>query len=206
VLNRSGELFIDGLKTGLMLQVGGIGPICLLVFRLSLSLPLNKLILGIIGITLADVIYVSLAVFSIAAVVKKLKNYYRVFNTAVGIILIVFGVLFIIAGHTADLPSFQNHDLFWWLFGLTIANPITILFITGIFSIEITKRSMDLKESSIFAFGFLLATPVFMIFVCLIGAFTGKILPVFIIRIINSVMGLVLVFFGIKNIKNVKNK
>jgi threonine/homoserine/homoserine lactone efflux protein len=198
---ESEKLFVDGLKTGLLLQIGGIGPICLLVFRLSLSLPLSKLIIGIIGITLADVVYISLAVFSISAIIKKLKSYQRIFDVVVGTVLITFGVLFITAGHVVDSSSFQGRDLFLWLFGLTIANPITILFIAGIFSLEISKRNMDFKKSGVFAFGFLLATPIFMIFVCLVGSIVGRFLPSIFVHIINAIMGCVLIFLGIRSIR-----
>jgi threonine/homoserine/homoserine lactone efflux protein len=203
---KSEKLFVDGLKTGLLLQIGGMGPICLLVFRLSLSLPLSKLILGIIGITLADVIYISLVVLSISSIIKKLKPYQRIFDVVVGIVLIIFGVLFITAGHVVDSPSFQGNDLLLWLFGLTIANPITILFITGIFSLEISKRNMDLKESGIFAFGFLFGTPIFMIFVCLVGSIAGRVLPNIFVQMINAIMGCALIFLGIRSIRNKETK
>ncbi|MDR1087090.1 MAG: LysE family transporter [Endomicrobium sp.] len=199
---KSEKLFTDGLKTGLLLQVGGIGPICLLVFRLSLSLPFSKLLLGIIGITLADIVYISLAVLSISTIIKKLNPYKRIFNIVMGIVLIVFGVLFITSGHVVDPPSFQGGDLLLWLFGLTIANPLTIVFLTGIFSFEINRRNMDLKESGVFAFGFLLATPIFMIFICLIGSIAGRLLPTIFIQIINSIMGCVLILLGIRSIRN----
>jgi threonine/homoserine/homoserine lactone efflux protein len=195
-------LFADGLKTGLLLQVGGIGPICLLVFRLSLSLPFSKLLLGIIGITLADIVYISLAVLSISTIIKKLSPYKRIFNIVVGVVLIIFGVLFITSGHVVDSPSFQGNDLLFWLFSLTIANPLTIVFLTGIFSFEISRRNMDLKESGVFAFGFLLATPIFMIFVCLIGSIAGRLLPTIFVQIINSIMGCVLILLGIRSIRN----
>ncbi|MDR3306529.1 MAG: LysE family transporter [Endomicrobium sp.] len=206
-LKKSKKLFVDGLKTGLLLQIIGIGPICLLVFRLSLSLPLSKLIIGIIGITLADIIYISLAVLSISAVIKKLKPYQRIFDVVIGAVLIIFGVLFITAGRAIDYSSFhQGHDLFLWLFGLTIANPITILFITGIFSLEISKRNMDLKESGIFAFGFLLGTPIFMIFICLVGSIAGKVLPNVFVQMINAIMGCVLIFLGVRSVRNKEAK
>ncbi|MDR2811778.1 MAG: LysE family transporter [Endomicrobium sp.] len=204
---KSEKLFVDGLKTGLLLEIGGIGPISLLVFRLSLSLPLSKLIIGIIGISLADIIYVSLAVFSISTIIKKLKSYQRIFNIIVGMVLITFGVLFITSGHVVDSSSFQGRNLFLWLFGLNIANPMTILFITGIFSLEISKRNMDLKKTWVFAFGFLFATPIFMTFVCLVGNIVGKFLPSIFVYIINAIMGCVLIFLGIRSIRrSIRNR
>ncbi|MCA6071499.1 MAG: LysE family transporter [Endomicrobium sp.] len=199
-VKNANKLFRDGLRIGLLLQVGGIGPICMLVFRLSLSLPIAKLLLGIVGITLADIIYTGLAVLSISAIMKKIQGYRRIFDIVVGIALMVFGVSFIAAGHVVDSNTFQGHNLFFWLFGLTIANPITILFVTGIFSLEISKRSMNLKESGVFASGFLLATPIFLTFVALVGSLAGRVFPSVIIQIINTMMGFVLVFLGARNI------
>ncbi|MDR0956683.1 MAG: LysE family transporter [Endomicrobium sp.] len=199
------KLFWSGLKIGLLLQIGGIGPICMIVFRLSLSLPVSRLLIGIIGITLADFIYVSFSVFSISAIMKKMQHYQRVFDVIVGCVLIIFGVLFITTGHVINSDSLQGHDLFLGLFGLTIVNPITIIFIMGIFSLELSKRSMSLRESSVFALGFLLATPLFMIFIVFVGCFIGKILPVLVVHTLNSIMGFVLVFLGLKNIF-LKNK
>jgi threonine/homoserine/homoserine lactone efflux protein len=194
------QLFKSGLKIGLLLQVGGIGPICMLMFRLSLSLPISKLILGVIGITLADIVYVCLSVLSISALVKEIQHYQRIFDIVVGTALIIFGVLFITAGHAIDANTFKGQDLFMWLCGLTLANPITILFIIGIFSLELSKRNMQLKETIIFAGGFLLATPIFMTFVVLVGGLTGRVLPEFVVPLINSFMGCILVFLGTKNI------
>ncbi|MDR3253924.1 MAG: LysE family transporter [Endomicrobium sp.] len=199
-INKKNNLLFDGLKTGLLLQIMGIGPICVLIFKLSLSIPFSKLILGIIGITLADIIYIFLAVISISAVIKKLQRFQRSFDILVGIALIIFGILFITAGQSINIDTFQGQDLFLWLFGLTIVNPMTILFITGIFSFEISRRNMNLKDASIFAFGFLLATPIFATCVIIIGNLAGIILPETIVKTLNAAMGFILIYLGIKNI------
>jgi threonine/homoserine/homoserine lactone efflux protein len=199
-VKNANQLFQNGLKVGFLLQVGGIGPICMLMFRLSLSLPIPKLLLGVIGITLADIIYICLAVLSISALAKKIQRYQRIFDIVVGTVLIIFGLFFITAGYNIDANTFKEQDLLFWLCGLTLANPITILFITGIFSLELSKRNMQLKETVVFAGGFLLATPIFMTFVVLVGSLTGKVLPEFVVPLINSFMGCILVFLGTKNI------
>ena len=199
-IEKANKLLLEGLKIGFLLQVGSIGPICLLVFRLSLSLPISKLLIGVVGITLSDLIYTFLAVLSISAIMKKIQQYQRVFDIVVGIILVIFGVLFITTGNAVNSDTFQDHDIFFWLFGLNMANPITILFIAGIFSLEISKRNMQLKDASIFAFGFLLTTPIFMIFIIIIGRLAGTFLPDFIVQVLNIIMGFVLIFLGAKNI------
>jgi threonine/homoserine/homoserine lactone efflux protein len=198
-LGKTNRLLLEGLKIGFLLQVGSIGPICILVFRLSLSLPVGKLLAGVVGVTLSDLIYIFLVVLSVPAM-KKIQQYQRLLDIIVGIVLIVFGGLFITTGNTVNFNTFAGHDLFLWLFGLNMANPITILFIAGIFSLEISKRDMKLKDASIFGFGFLLTTPIFMIAIIVIGKFAGTILSDIVVQILNIVMGIVLVFLGAKNI------
>ncbi|MDR3275105.1 MAG: LysE family transporter [Endomicrobium sp.] len=88
IINKKNNLLFDGLKTGLLLKIMGMGPICVLIFKLSLSMSFRKLILGIIGITLADIIYIFLAVISISVVIKKLQRFQRIFDILVGIALI----------------------------------------------------------------------------------------------------------------------
>lgn len=200
LVKNGNQLFKNGLKMGFLLQAGGIGPICMLMLRLSLSLPIPKLLLGVLGITLADIIYVFLAVVSISALIKKIQRYQRIFDIVVGSVLIIFGVLFITAGYSIEARNFKDYDLLLWFCGLTLANPLTILFITGIFSLEIGKRNMQLKETLVFAGGFLLATPIFMTFLVLVGSLTGRVLPEFVVPLINSFMGCVLIFLGVKNI------
>jgi threonine/homoserine/homoserine lactone efflux protein len=198
-IGKTNMLLLEGLKIGFLLQIGSIGPICMLVFRLSLSLPVSKLLMGVVGITLSDLIYTFLAVLSIS-VMKKIQQYQRILNIVVGIILILFGVLFITTGDAVNFDTFGRHNLFFWLFGLNMANPITIVFIAGIFLLEISKRDMNLKDASIFGIGFLLTTPIFMIIIIILGKFAGTILPNIVVQILNIIMGIVLVFLGAKNI------
>ncbi|MDR0401631.1 MAG: hypothetical protein LBH27_01340, partial [Endomicrobium sp.] len=221
--SRNAFLF-DGLKLGLMLQAGGIGPVCMLVFTLSLTMPVTEMLIGILGLSIVDLIYVSLAVFSISALVKKMQKYQRIFDVIIGIVLISFGLFFIVTGifflrmflSTGQiLHDFINPEiikgkaLFFGLIGLDMANPITILFIMGIFSLEVSKRDMKFKETSIFASGFMLATPMFMSFVILIGHFIGAFLPIWAVKILNIIVGFVLSYWGIKNIffkKSISNE
>jgi threonine/homoserine/homoserine lactone efflux protein len=201
---KANRLLLEGLKIGFLLQVGSIGPICMLVFRLSLSLPVGKLLTGVVGITLSDLIYVFLAVLSVSAM-KKIQRYQRIFDFVVGIALIIFGGLFITTRNVINPNIFAGHDLFLWLFGLNMTNPITILFTAGIFSFEMSKHDMNLKDASIFGFGFLLTTPIFMIIIIVIGKLAGAIFPDTVVQILNIIMGIVLIFFGAKNMFFKKN-
>jgi threonine/homoserine/homoserine lactone efflux protein len=198
-IGKINRLLLEGLKIGFLLQIGSIGPICMLIFRLSLSLPVSKLLIGVVGITLSDLIYTFLAILSIS-VMKKIQQYQRTLDIIVGIVLVVFGVLFITAGNAVNFDALGGHDLFLWMFGLNMANPITIVFIAGIFLLEISKRNMNLKDASIFGFGFLLTTPIFMIIIIIIGKFAGTVLPDIVVQVLNIIMGIVLVFLGAKNI------
>ncbi|MDR3275104.1 MAG: hypothetical protein LBS81_03870 [Endomicrobium sp.] len=59
---------------------------------------------------------------------------------------------------------------------------------------------MNLKDVSIFAFGFLLATPIFMTCIIIIGNLAGIIMPEIIIKTLNAAMGFILIYLGVKNI------
>ena len=213
--NKNNVFLFDGLKLGLMLQAAGIGPIFMLVFTLSLSIPVTEMLIGILGLSIVDLTYISLAVFSISTLVKKIQRYQRIFDIVIGIVLMVLGVFFITTGilflktflatgqigHDFINPdSIKGKTLFFGLMGLDMANPITILFIMGIFSLEVSKRDMKFKETSVFAAGFMLATPVFMSFVILIGHFIGAFLPIWAVKMLNIIVGLVLGYWGVKNI------
>ncbi|MDR1721310.1 MAG: orotate phosphoribosyltransferase [Endomicrobium sp.] len=201
VKDRSNSLLRDGLKLGLMLQLGGIGPVCMLIFRLSLSLPISQMLVGILGLSVVDLIYVSLAVFSISAFIKKMERYQRFFDIVIGLVLISVGVYFVVEVIIGGAnPVIKGKTLFFTLMTLDLANPITILFTIGIFSREIIKRNMKkMEETFAFAGGFMLATPIFMSCVILIGHFIGAFLPVFIVKGLNVGVGLILIYWGTKN-------
>ena len=56
-------IMLDGLKFGMLLQIGGMGPICLLIFQLSSILPLYSVLSGAWAVAIADGVYTLISVY-----------------------------------------------------------------------------------------------------------------------------------------------
>lgn len=189
-----------GFKTGMLLQAGGIGPVCLLLFQLPAFLPVPSVLTGVLGVALADSLYIFLAAAGIAPLVRKIKAADRVFNLISSTVLILLGIFFIsMAGNQAPVVSaaeWLEKNMFLGMFVLTLMNPATIIVFTGIFTAELLSRKMNTGELFLFAFGTLLTTPVFLGCVVILGAFGSAFFPAAVIKGLNITVGTVLVYWG----------
>ena len=125
-------------------------------------------------------------------------------------VLIVFG-LSNIAGvfGLSIIPSFdflsqQSADtVFWKTLVLTLSNPLTILFWAGVFSTKLVEENMKQKDIYSFGVGAVLSTFIFLTFVSILGSFLTIFLAPVALKVLNLIVGFVLVFFGIRT--TVKN-
>lgn len=65
---------LSGLKLGILLQFGGMGPICLLLFQLAAILPFKSVASGIAAVTLADAVYILISLLGIVGIIKQVKS------------------------------------------------------------------------------------------------------------------------------------
>jgi threonine/homoserine/homoserine lactone efflux protein len=203
IRERAGRPFSYGLRVGFLLQIGSIGPLCMLVFQLSLFVPIGRLFIGILGMSLADSIYLILTLISVSFIIKILKKFRKIIELILGIVFIIFGIWVSVSSlinNNNYNRIFLEQNLFLLFFGLTFANPMSVLFNVGVFSFEINKHSMNMKDANLFGLGFLLTTPIFMFFIALIGKLTGGFLSCNAMKVLNFVMGFVLIYFGIKSL------
>lgn len=191
----------SGFKLGLLLQLGGIGPICVLLFQLPAFLSLSSVLLGVLGVTLADAIYIGLAAVGIAPLVQRIKATDKVFKIISGVFLIVLGLFFISMiwneSQAISVVGWLNKNIFWGLFILTMMNPATIVVFTGIFTAELVDRKLKAKDLFWFAFGVILTTPLFLGLVAIVGSFSSHFLPSIAIKVLNVAVGLVLIYWGL---------
>lgn len=191
----------NGLKLGMLLQIGGIGPICVLLFQLPSFLSLRSVFLGVAGVTLADAFYIGLAAIGIAPLVQKIKATDEIFKVASGIFLVILGAFFISMAWSempvVSIAEWLEKNIFWGLFLLTIMNPATIIVFTGIFTAELIDRKLKPKELWLFASGVALTTPLFLGTVAMLGAVSSDFLPAVAIKGLNILAGSVLIYWGI---------
>lgn len=197
------RMVLKGLRFGVILQLA-VGPICLLVLNTSAGQGFVNTLPLIAAVTLADALYVALSCLGVAAIVNKpkVKAMIRVVGCAV---LLLFGADMLLGalGFTL-LPGFRlfsagaGGSLFMKGLVLTLSNPLTILFWSGMLTAKVMENKWDRGQLSFFALGCVLATVVFLTAVAAIGGLLGGVLPNLVIVVLNAAVGLMLIYFGVR--------
>ena len=198
-------IILDGFKFGMLLQLA-IGPICLMVFKISGESGFLNGLYFTSAVTLIDALYIFLAIFGIGSIINK--NAIKILLKYIGsIILILFGVNIILNTinisiiPTIKLFNVNNiNNIFMQGIVLTASNPLTIIFWGGIFSNKIIENKYSKMNLLIFGIGCILSTIIFLSFIAIIGKLFNMFLPNIIIRISNIIVGIVIICFGIKGI------
>lgn len=195
----------SGIKMGTLLQFGGMGPISLLIFQLGAILPFRSVLSGIAGVTLADTVYILVSLLGIVGIIKQIKHPSSWFKRINGIIIAYFGLSFILMSFGErvsylDFYDWKAHNVFTGVFLLTILNPVTIICYTGVFNAKVIDMKMSSKELYLFGFGTLITTPAFMLIVATIGAFGGHFFYDWLLNVMNLVVGILLIFWGLRYI------
>jgi len=192
-----------GFKFGMLLQLA-VGPMCLMVFTVSSSHGLLEGLSLVLAIALVDALYIALSGFGIAAFIgrERVKFIIKLFG---GFILLLFGLnLFLGSFHVSIIPQislFQQQDgqnLFIQGLILTASNPLTILFWSGVFSAQVSDHNLTKKQLTLFGAGCVLSTLAFLSVVAVLGCTISSFLPSIIINVLNAVVGLLLILFGIR--------
>ncbi len=197
--------YFEGIKFGMVVQLI-IGPMCLMVFHTSKDIGFLSTIPLILIIALVDAFYIILSCCGVSRFLKN-KIYRDAFRIIGAIILIVFGMntIFNVFSITI-IPWFTifpniNSILLKGLI-LALSNPITILYWGSVFSTKLLNDPMKKKELVCFCFGLVSATILFESFVATIGSSFGLFLPVSISKMINVIIGIVIIIFGFQQLMN----
>lgn len=194
-----------GFKFGMLLQFA-IGPVCLFIFQMASLNGLYVGEIGVLGVTLVDGIFIVFAILGIASIIDRnnIKICLKIFG---GIILFIFGLSIILNQfYIKFMPSVSTTDIFTSTnpflnaIIITLSNPLTIIFWAGIFSGKVVEENMKKKDIYWFGFGALLSTIFFLSLINLIGSLTNVFLPHNIIRILNIIVGFLLICFAVKMI------
>lgn len=194
---------LDGFKFGLMLQIA-VGPVCFFIFQVAVSNGFLSAIAGTFGVTIIDGLYILLAIFGIGKLIEKNHNMQKFLKYFGSFILIVFG-LYILYGsiHSQSLSQnsiteFVNKTPFISAILLTLSNPLTIVFWTGVFAAKTAQNNMKIREVSLFGIGSLIATLIFLSLISVLGCFTKTFVNDNLIMFLNIIIGFVLIFFGVR--------
>ena len=192
-----------GLRFGMLLHLA-VGPICLLVLNTSAGVGFVQTLPLVAAVTLADALYVTLSCLGVAAIVSRprVKAVIRAVGCAV---LVLFGTDTLL--NAFGVPLIPGVRLFSDVSGgslfvkgllLTLSNPLTILFWSGMLTAKVMENMWGKGELASFAAGCVLATVVFLTAVAAAGGMLGGVMPKIVITVLNAAVGAVLIYFGVR--------
>lgn len=196
-------MILKGLKFGMLLQLS-LGPMCLMVFQTSSSNGFLSSLNLVVAITLIDACYIGLSGIGIATVLRRegIQAVMKIFGC---LILILFGLNtlsgsfdIVILPKLALFSNVSSRNLFFQGLLLTASNPLTILFWSGMFTTQLLENHWNRKQLFEFAAGCVLSTLGFLTCIAILGSLIGRFLPYLVIQILNGLVGIFLIFFGIK--------
>ena len=193
--------YLEGLKFGMLLQFA-VGPVCLMVFNTAQNTGFLVALSLVIAIALVDAFYILLASLGASKLLgnKKVEKIVKIIGSLVlilfglNIILNVFGIN-IIPG--LNLKPNSSSAFIQGII-LTLSNPITIVFWGSVLTTKIIEEKFEKKELAVFSVGLVSATLIFLTIVAVLGMILSNFIPDIISKILNIVVGLVIIGFGIK--------
>lgn len=187
--------FFQGVGFGLTLQLS-IGPVCMTVLQLAMVKGVKQAFRFVAGVTLVDALYIVFAFLGISQILR--------IPLAEQIVLFLGGSLLVYFGFShfrakANLASHQITGRNQFVYGmtLTLTNPLTILFWTGVFG-SLLASSPESDSSGIvwFSVGCVTATLLFLGMVALLGKYLSPLFDQRSQKALNWLVGAVLLFFG----------
>ena len=193
--------YLEGLRFGLLLQLA-VGPMCLMVFNTAKNVSFLVAMSLLLAIALVDAFYILLASLGVSKILEK-KSIKKVFKVIGSLVLIIFGLNIILNVFNINLipglnlkPSSSN--IFIQGLVLTLSNPITIVFWGSVLTTKIIDDKLKKKELFIFSTGLVSSTLIFLTLVALLGTILSSVIPETISNILNVIVGLLIIGFGIK--------
>ena len=197
------KLLFKGFRLGLLLQLA-IGPVCLYALNASFAVGFLPSLAFVAAVTLADAFYIALAILGVSSFLKK-KRIRLAAIWAGGGMLLLFGADMVLSA--LNVPFIPNINLFHtsgasslFMQGLllTLSNPLTILFWSGVLTARISQMSLNTHQRCLYAAGCVLATFIFLTAVVATGGVLQGHVPALFITVLNIVVGVAIIGFGIR--------
>lgn len=192
--------FLEGLGFGLILQIS-VGPVCIAVLHKGLTQGFRYAFSMVWGVALVDALYIVLSVAGVSALLQVGPARIAV-GVAGALLLIYFGIRYLQA--PAETTHLERKDdslakSFTFGAGLTLTNPLTILFWAGVLGATMSTHTFDRAGGVVyFATGCIVATLLFLTGVALAGHLAERVLTERLVLWLNRAVGLFLIGFAIK--------
>ena len=195
-------VMFNGFLTGLILQIA-IGPVFFFILNLSLQKTLLDGWFAVIAVTLADYIFITLAVLGVGKLLEepKIKLTSGIISS---LVLVLFGIIMILSINQNSDISIANHIIesnyissFISAFLLTMSSPLTIVFWTSLFATKAIEKGYAKKQLKFFGMSAGLATLVFLGSSVSLLSIVRTSIPFALLKILNTAVGLLLIIYGV---------
>ncbi len=192
--------FAQGLGFGLILQIS-VGPVCIAVLHKGLTQGFRHAFAMVWGAALVDALYILLSVAGVSALLQ-VGPMQTIVGAVGGLLLLYFGVRYLRAPaatasveHTAESPL----KSFTFGVGLTLTNPLTILFWAGVLGAMMSTHTFQQAGGvAYFAAGCVVATLLFLTGIAVAGHYLERVLDERLSLWLNRAVGLFLIGFALK--------
>ena len=195
-------MILRGFRFGMLLQFA-VGPVCLFVFQIASTSGFWAALPGAAAVALVDAAFILAAIWGVGALLERSPRAKVVLRVFGAVVLILFGVNTVLGAFGIHLlPSLGlaagEGGVFWRTLLLTVSSPLTIVFWAGIFSAKIAEDGMTRVQLYWFGLGAVLSTVLFFLLVALVGDVAKSFLTGQIIAVLNALVGIVLIGFGLR--------
>lgn len=203
VQELNSNVIFSGFRFGMILQLA-IGPISLLVLQTAITRGLSQAMLGVLGVTLVDAVFVIAAILGLGAVINKSKNAKIALGYLGPLVLVVFGLSTIMGAFgitfmpTFSLSADETSNIFLKTVILTVSSPLTIVFWAGVFSAKIAENKLSRRSLYLFGLGAVLSTLIFTTLVALVGDSVSAAVNPSLQKYLNVIVGLFLIGFAVR--------
>jgi threonine/homoserine/homoserine lactone efflux protein len=192
--------FWQGLGFGLILQIS-VGPVCIAVLHQGLSQGFRQAWAMAWGAALVDALYIVLSVLGVSALLQIGPARIAIGLAGAGL-LVFFGLRYLRAPTQMARVEASGASLgrsFAYGVGLTLTNPLTILFWVGVLGATMSTHTFDQPGGVVFfATGCVVATLLFLTAVAMAGHLLERVLDDRLALWLNRAVGLFLIGFAVK--------
>jgi threonine/homoserine/homoserine lactone efflux protein len=203
-MKHTTTIITNGIITGLFLQLA-IGPVFFFVTNVTLQRTLLDGLAAVVAVTIVDYLYIILAIVGVGKAFENVKAK-TIFGITGSLVLIVFGIIIMKSvsdsGISNTVTSTSNNFIssFTSAFFLTISNPLTIIFFSGVFTAKTVEYNYTKSNLNLFGFSVGLATVIFLGSSVIVFSLLRESIPVVVLKILNFIVGFALVWYGITSI------
>lgn len=156
---------------------------------------------AVLAVSLIDALFIGLSIIGTTLLIMKWRKQIQYIGA---LVLLFFGIRTIggALGESVAPPTMTEQISYLGTFMnallLTASNPLTIIFWSGLFTTKVVDEKFSRKDEIYFGLGAVLATFAFLSSVTLLGQVTKSFLSPSIITVLNIIVGLFLIGYGLR--------